>query len=225
MRNKALLSIILVAACLPIACAVKVNRPPEVNYYLSPEFGPLKKGKIAILDFKSISPGSPAEGVNAANTMAMVLLKQGMDVMERELLLKLLAEQNLAFTDKMDITDAEALARIGKLVQADYVMVGALNSYSERWEYLPNQYDVITVALVGLSARVVDVKTAKICWVGVASKRHESLQGGLMSVCNELAMSLVDKYYVRPGKAKKKEKWQRKRDAKRQDLIEGKIRR
>ncbi len=58
---------------------------------------------------------------------------------------------------------------------------------------------LMTVAQVGLTLRMLSVKTSEIVWVGQASKRHTALQSGLRAVAEEVVRQLVTEANVGSG--------------------------
>ncbi|MFQ5904279.1 MAG: CsgG/HfaB family protein, partial [Candidatus Binatia bacterium] len=59
-----------------------------------------------------------------------------------------------------------------------------------------------TVASIGITARVIDVRTGKIIWVGQGAKRHLQLQEGTQILVNKLVETIL----MRPGGPSKRTK-------------------
>lgn len=93
------------------------------------------------------------------------------EVVEREMLDKILEEQKLGTTG---LVDRETASRIGKLVGAEYVLLGRVVKRGVKVE---------------VDLRLVSVGTGKV----VAASSAEGLEEGLRAVAEELARKLVEK--------------------------------
>lgn len=67
----------------------------------------------------------------------------------------------------------------------------SLEEWQREVESAPCKQELGTMANIGLTARIIDVKTGEIVWVGQASKRHTQLQEGLQILTSELVDSFV----------------------------------
>jgi hypothetical protein len=56
-----------------------------------------------------------------------------------------------------------------------------------------------TVASIGITARVIDVRTGKIVWVGQGAKRHLQLQEGTQILVNKLVESILKPPEISPN--------------------------
>lgn len=91
-----------------------------------------KDKKIAILPFKE--PEGSGAGSLVADSIILNLQKRGYDVVDRDQLEQLMREQGLMASGKTRLSDLEISKRLGKLVQADYFIYGAITEYSSSTE-------------------------------------------------------------------------------------------
>jgi TolB-like protein len=181
-----------------------------------------KKGKIAIMTFRE--PSGSGAGSLVADSLILNLQRRGYQVIDREQIEKVMREQGMMAEGQTELTDLEVSKRLGKLLQADYFIYGAITEYSaksenvslspvirrseldryarERVAYLKSYEDAkvkppsipdtvedvefnltgrprssyINIARVGVTAKIVEISSSDIIWVGFANLSDLRLQ-------------------------------------------------
>lgn len=157
-----------------------------------------RKKRIAIMDFDYATVhsnvaayfGSDVDiGKGISDLLVTNLVKDGSySIIERKAIDKIMTEQNFSNSDRADATSA---AKIGKLLGVDAIIVGSITQFGDDTKNLGvgggggNWHGVglggvgkkKTKAIVGISARVVDINTAEI--LAVAEGKGESSRGSL----------------------------------------------
>ncbi len=162
-----------------------------------------RKKRIAIMDFDYATVhqwvnayfGSDVDiGKGISDLLVTSLVKDGSySIIERKSIDKIMAEQNFSNSDRADPSSA---AKIGKLLGVDAIIVGSITQFGDDTKNLGvgggggNWHGVglggigkkKTKAIVGITARVVDINTAEILAVsegkGESSRSSLSLGGG-----------------------------------------------
>jgi hypothetical protein len=179
------------AACSSVSVAIKRGY----------DFRSVKR--VAVLGFGD-APGQPGSGAVAGAVFEKYLLKAGYDVIERRQIDELLKEQSFALSGAVDPATVKQLGRIlgvdalvlGSVTeftpaQGEIVTTAVSGSYygggyGGRWRGGPPgapygrrqvvSQSVTTDASVGLTARMVDVQTGSVLWIGSDSESGSSAQ-------------------------------------------------
>ena len=162
-----------------------------------------RKPRIAILDFEYATVYSNVAAIFGSNVdvgkgvsdlLVNYLVKDGSySIIERRALDKILAEQNFSNSDRADATSA---AKIGKMLGVDAILVGSITQFGNDTKNtniggvggglgrvgLGGVGRKESKAIVGLSARLVNVDTGEILAVaegmGESKRSSTSLTGG-----------------------------------------------
>src|SRR6476661_1987109 len=162
-----------------------------------------RKKRIAIFDFDYATVHSNVAalfgqdidvGKGISDLLVTYLVKDGSySVIERKALDKIMAEQNFSNSDRANPTSA---ARIGKLLGVDAIVVGSITQFGSETKQtglggsggnwggfgVGGFSHKKTKAIVGLTARIVDIDTAEILSVaeghGESKRESTSLLGG-----------------------------------------------
>lgn len=198
------------------------------------------KSTIAIMSFKE--PAGSGAGSLMSDSMIMDLQNRGYKVVDREQIEKLMREHGLMADGKTNMTDLEISKKLGKLVQADYIVYGAITEYTAKSENISlspvirdsdlRRYDqeyrayvnfyrdnedvekvplmprsiqeweleyaskaknsYINIARVGVTAKIVDVKSSSIVYVGISNVTDKRLQQGMKRIVNTMVADLVE---------------------------------
>ncbi|MCW8924610.1 MAG: CsgG/HfaB family protein [Gammaproteobacteria bacterium] len=198
-----------------------------------------KKQTIAIINFKE--PANSGAGSLMADSMILELKNRNFKVVDRDQIEKLMREHGLMAGGKTKMTDLEISKKLGKLVQADYIIYGAITEYSAKSEnislspvihdsdlrrydeeyrafvdfYRDNQdvermptmpksiqeweldyaskakQSYITIARVGVTAKMVDMKSSNIVYVGIANVTDKRLQQGVRRIVNAMTEDIL----------------------------------
>lgn len=139
------------------ACAPKIT----IKHW--PENG--KSRRVAIMPIKD-APGAPGSGQHALTAFSSSLLAiPAYEIVERGALDTVLKEHQLGTSGLVD--EAHAV-EIGKLLNADMVLIGELTEVVER------KHLILPPASVAVSARMVDARTGIVAWT--ASQRVGGLK-------------------------------------------------
>lgn len=189
---------LLTVVGLPARAAQAPAPPPGAT---APSQG--RKARVAIFDFDYATVYSGIAAIFGSNVdvgkgvtdlLVTYLVKDGSySVIERNALDKILAEQNFSNSDR---ADASSAAKIGKLLGVDAIIVGSITQFGNDTKStgvggvgaglgrlgLGGVNRKASKAIVGLTARVVNVDTAEILAVaeglGESKRTSTSLAGG-----------------------------------------------
>ncbi len=131
-----------------------------------------EKPTVAVFDFEVRAAQSELQALAREIPEAMVeaiIARGAMRPVEREALMKVLAEQELALSGLVDQTTA---ARIGRLLGARYILLGSATVAAEQAK---------------ISCRLVSTETAEIVWAGSARGALDDL----FAVEDELAAMIA----------------------------------
>jgi len=162
-----------------------------------------RKKRIAIMDFDYATVHAGVAGIfgqdidigkGVADLLVTNLVKDGSySIIERKAMDKILAEQNFSNSDRANPTSA---AKIGKLLGVDAILVGSITEFGNETKNLGlggagggwaghglgGFGHKNSKAIVGLSARLVDIDTGEILAVaegkGESSRSSTSMLGG-----------------------------------------------
>ncbi len=185
-RAVGVLVLLTIALALPRAEAVQTRKP-----------------RVAILDFdyatvhsyvSSIFGSNVDVGQGVSDLLLTNLVKDGsFSIIERKQLDKILAEQNFSNSDRADPSSA---AKIGKLLGVDAILVGSITQFGNETKNtgvggvgaglgrvgIGGFGQKKTSAIVGLTARLINIDTAEILAVaegkGESTRTATSLTGG-----------------------------------------------
>ncbi len=130
MKRVAFLGVLLVGCVHGRYVNVDPIYPPvqqvHQSFYRAPGFKAQGK-KVAVLDFK----GEHGQGQVFADALAAELFGEGVKVVERQNITKLLDEQRMAQQGTQALTDTQILQKIGQMASVDVVIVGGVVLYDE----------------------------------------------------------------------------------------------
>ena len=184
------------AAFLLWACAPKT--------VLSPSYDFSQMDRIGIMAFSNA--WADLNGVE--NLFAKYLIRSGFKVVERAQLESILREHNISVSGYLS---PDTTREIGRILGVDVLLIGEVSSYtparteltltsSRRTESRPvMRQDVIIDAKVALIAKLVDVETAEIVWIGSDSE-ESSLP---LDAADYLARKLVKSFTKELAKREK----------------------
>ncbi len=147
--------IMLIIALLFTGCAVRYSVKKGYDF--------TKIKRIAVCEFSGNSVFANSGDI-VADEFVMQMIDKGYNVMERNKVNLLIRERNL---------DSSDYSRLGKLLGVDAILTGSVSKYSEdagRTFYYTDssgntRTDVsMSRAVVGVSARLIDVNTGEIVW-------------------------------------------------------------
>ncbi len=160
-------------------------------------FGAESKKRVAVLDFDYAAVHSGVSAIFGSNTdvgkgVADLLVERLVtsgrySVIERKAISKILAEQNLSNSDRVDASTA---AKLGRILGVEAVVIGSITQFGRDdkqtsvggFGSFGGRYGLGRVgvreskAVVGINARIVNVETAEI--LAVATGRGESSRSG-----------------------------------------------
>jgi curli biogenesis system outer membrane secretion channel CsgG len=165
--------------------------------------GSARKVRVAVLDFEYATVHTTVNaifgrdvdvGKGVTDLLVSYLVKDGSySVIERKVLDKIMAEQNFSNSDRADPTSA---AKIGRLLGVDAIIVGSITQFGNDTKNtgiggvgaglgkvgIGGFGQKESKAVVGVTARVVNIDTAEILAVaegkGESKRRSTSLTGG-----------------------------------------------
>ena len=186
-----------------ILCGARRSRRGAAQSALPARAPAGRRARVAILDFDYATVYSNVAAIFGTNVdvgkgvtdlLVTYLVKDGSySVIERKALDKILAEQNFSNSDRADATSA---AKIGKLLGVDAIIVGSITQFGNDTKNtgvggvgaglgklgLGGVSQKESKAIVGLTARVVNVDTGEILaaaeGMGESKRTSTSLTGG-----------------------------------------------
>lgn len=172
------------------ACGVAIVRPVTINTHKRPTFNMAKVNRLAVLEASSQS----ASSTSAADIMSLRLLDHGFNVIERARIKSLLNEFNLKLSYDEDVKGA---VKIGDLLEAQSLLLISISDTTSGQQMIPggcmSQARIESVMSMGITARLVDVNTSEVIWVGAASTQDRGLQECLTRMSDELIKSISEK--------------------------------
>ncbi|MBN1555246.1 MAG: hypothetical protein JXA11_10910 [Phycisphaerae bacterium] len=163
---------------------------------------------IAVLPFLD-APGLQAQGsgavvVNAITTQLYTC--RGIKVVERSRVSSLMQERDLQISQMQDTSVA---TEIGKLAEADAVLVGSLTQYQDQQDYSHGAVYVVSggttshMHRVGISVRLVDVHTGQVLFAEDAGgKDKEGFAQAAKIAAGQALKPLRDFYEMERGPKK-----------------------
>ncbi|MFB0517046.1 MAG: CsgG/HfaB family protein [Candidatus Neomarinimicrobiota bacterium] len=128
------------------------------------------KKRVAVLDFEGAEKLAGKVDLKLADLLITSLVRSGrFDVIERTRMHQVLSEQDLGLTGIMDESTA---AQMGKVLGAEYVVLGAITSATQ--QSIDKFGYILVVIEVGLDVRAVDATSGKILLSQHAVGRSEN---------------------------------------------------
>lgn len=196
------------AAALLLSAAAAGCAGPDVVF--NPNQPVARVRRVAVAPFQG--RGGPA----AADLFAHALLASGADVVERSRLESVLAEHQLSAAGALD---PSTVRRIGSLLGVDALFVGSVTQYEPPQSYLvfpasspqagsaarvgrgrrltpgpgpaPGVEVVTADAVVGLTARMVDVETGSVLWSARQSYEGFDVDSAMSAIASGFARTLA----------------------------------
>ncbi len=214
--------------------------PLDIEANRKPSFYMKKEHTIAVMTFKE--PAGSGAGSLVADNIILDLQVKGYNVVDREQIERVMREQGMLAKGKTQLTDLEVSKKLGKLINADYIIYGAITEYvskSENIQLSPqvdpkdrNRYveerdefigfydefgddfkrlptmpktlqewefdsarnarsSYINIARVGVTAKIINIKTSDVVWVGFASLQDLRIQAGMRRIVRGLNHSFT----------------------------------
>lgn len=211
---------------------IEANRSP--NLVIAPG------ATIAVMAFQE--PAGSGAGSLVADNLILDLQVKGYNVVDREQIERIMREQGMMADGKTKLTDLEISKKLGQLLQADFIIYGAITEYvskSENIQLSPivdpkdrgryqREYDefvnfyqdfadefpnpptlpkslrdwefeaagnakrtYINIARVGVTAKVVEIKSSDIVWVGFASLQDLRIQPAMRRIIDGMSYSFL----------------------------------
>jgi len=155
---------------------------------------------VAVVDFAGDFGGQAI-----ADILTMELMKADYQVVERDNLRRVIEEQKMGAEDssKLDLTEKERLALIGRNITADLIITGELVRLSPvRYDREAEDRVKFPPATCEITARAVDNVTSRVIWtcvVNVTARAHDGTYvrplDWITEACAELVESLKNPKY------------------------------
>ncbi len=140
---------------------------------------------------KTLSKTTLAANEATADILSVELLNRGLKVIDRANLNDFMKENNL----KLRSANLDRIIKMGRGLHADYLILTNLFENlqaSHEINFLPGQVltSIDTSANIGVSSRMVDLKTGKVIWVGIATTQDQNFQKAIQRIAGKLIASL-----------------------------------
>lgn len=214
--------------------------PLDIEANRSPGLDIQQSDTIAVMAFEE--PAGSGAGSLVADNLILALQVKGYNVVDREQIERIMREQGMMADGRTNLTDLEISRKLGKILQADYIIYGAITEYVSKseniqlsarvdsedrrryqrdydefvhfyednasdfetpptmpktlreWEFeaaANSQRSYINIARVGVTAKIVNVKTSDIVWVGFASLQDLRIQAGMRRIVEGMTYSFL----------------------------------
>lgn len=148
-----LVSLLFSNSCGPLPLLIDVHKKQGVDLG--------RYERIAVLPFSS--PFLQA-GIEAADLVALELLKKGYSVIERSAIDKILREQGFGLTGAVDLQTA---AEIGRILGVQCFVIGSVGTYKTTQRFLGSIQ--VLESSSSVAVKMIDVKDAAIIWMAGGS--------------------------------------------------------
>jgi len=135
--------------------------------------------RIAVLPFNSPS-GAITSGDLASDMFTIVLMKKGYVIADRQMLKKIMQEKELTLSG---IT-SEQITQLGRILNVDAIITGSVTAWESEIQKV--EYGIWSMifafsgsrisATVGITARVLDINSGQIIWVGSDEQTESSFK-------------------------------------------------
>jgi curli biogenesis system outer membrane secretion channel CsgG len=153
----------------------------------------VENGKnVAILPFLDFKEKNNS-GRLVTNLFTIYFLKSGFNVAEREKINQIVLEKNMDLSGLSD----ESAQEFATVLNVDYILTGSVieyNSYSSKQKLFYIFEWMQIICSVGISARLIDVRTGEIIWVGIGNDQSHSFKDAADKVAHSLMKT------INPGK-------------------------
>jgi curli biogenesis system outer membrane secretion channel CsgG len=142
--------------------------------------------RIAVVEFKD-SAYYPSSGSMVSQLFAKYLLKAGYNLVERDELDSILREHNLALSNLMNPDQITQF----KLSGIDAIVTGSIPMVVPEQNFYENGNPRFIAAQVGVTARMIDVQTGEILWIGSDTYDGTNTQTAFEYLVSSLVRQLV----------------------------------
>jgi hypothetical protein len=146
--------------------------------------------KVAVLAFTGPS------GSGLADLISIELLRHGVDVVERNVLDRVVAEvrRTEAGLYNNDLSDAEIIHQIGQITEADYVVFGDAavidpGTVHYYWRDIGSSAPKFQVGYSRISARAFSTATGEVVWWGTCETTVQGQKGDWVRIMDHLRIS------------------------------------
>lgn len=177
----AIAAVILLAGCATTGDPYFQKVKSKANIFVAP--GTTHIAKVAVLPFRA-----PTEliGASVSDLFVTELLRtRRYELVERSQMARVLSESELALAG----LSASRAAEVGAMMGAEGVVIGTVD------EYATVAVRGRTYAVVGISARLIDVETGKVMWSADLAKRADSAEKTLPMLAREVVHEMTAGLY------------------------------
>ncbi|MCK9460382.1 MAG: CsgG/HfaB family protein [Proteobacteria bacterium] len=146
--------------------------------------------KVAVLTFTGY------KGSGLADLVTIEFLRHGVDVVERNMLDRVVAEvrRTEAGMYNADLSDLEILRQIGKITEADFVVYGDADAVDpDTLRYLRDDFGKLTprffLSYAQISLRAFSTKTGEVTWWGTTEATVQAPWGNEVRLMDHLRMA------------------------------------
>ncbi|MDH5716257.1 MAG: CsgG/HfaB family protein [Spirochaetia bacterium] len=126
------------------------------------------------------------------NIFSIFFMRDNYKLAEREKISQIMREKSI---DISHITESST-KEIGDFLNVDYLLIGSVTDYtsysSEKKLFYIFEWLQITCS-VGVTARLIDVNTGEVIWVGSATDQSYSYQQAVEAAIGQLYLSIINK--------------------------------
>jgi hypothetical protein len=187
--NRALLTAAVLATAALGGC-VQETMISTIQANRSGAFAVRPGQKVALVAFTG------DKGAGLADLMSIEFLRHGVDVVERNVLDRVIAEvrRTEAGLYNNDLSDAEIIRQIGRITEADWVVVGdTAASDPDTIRYLKGdtgrKSPVFRFAYAQLSVRAFSTRTGEVVWWGTCETTTQAPFGSDVNIMDHLRVS------------------------------------
>jgi curli biogenesis system outer membrane secretion channel CsgG len=186
--------LMLVSACRPLQTArIKQDVTLDTHLRKNVDFNPHKTMIVLTLarEEKTLSKTTLSANEATADIFSLELLNRGCKIVDRANINDFMKENKI----KLQPSDLTKILEMGRLLDADFLILTNLFENlqaSHALTFLPGQVltSIDTSANIGVSARMIDLKTGQVVWVGIATTQDQNFQMAIQRIVAKLIQSL-----------------------------------
>lgn len=186
--------VFVIAACSPLQKA-RIRQEVTIDAHIEEHVELTSQNKIMVLSFAheetTLSKTTLSANEATADIMSLKLLDSGFHVIDRAVINDYIKKEHI---DSQNM-DFSILLKMGRTFSSDYLILINLFEYfqdSHAIRFLPGNVltSIDTSTNIGLSSRMIDLRTGEVIWVGVATTQDQNFQKAIQRVSEKMIASL-----------------------------------
>ncbi len=186
--------VMIVSACTPLQKA-RIRQDVTLDTYVAEPVDFEHRKTLIVLTLaqeeRTLSKTTLAANEATVDILSVELLNRGLKIIDRANINDFMKENDL----ELRSADVTKIIEMGRDFDADYLILTNLFENlqaSHEITFLPGQVltSIDTSANIGVSSRMVDLKTGQVVWVGIATTQDQNFQKAIQRIAEKLIFSL-----------------------------------